>query len=321
MEEDRWEPQLSVGWQEGTPEPGDQTLERAAAYIAALARALAAAGYQPRHLDVGLRHGAVGVLQLHVRGDIPRISEADFESAARVTLNSVSIRLGLAGDGALQLWAHLDTQPALHEAHGAQMPKALPKWPVGRVVAGVVVGCLLGVLGLPRLDLPFSTPFRTLQGSSASPSVPAAGLAQDQIEPTPGAVESTPTSVALRTTPTAVPAPTIAPSSDSRVLIAERFGAAVPAWPNDPEDTAWFADGAFRLYARQSGRFVAVGVPLPGVLGDAVVSAQFRKLAGPAGGGYGLIVRDQSNASERDGRSQAGQYLVLEVGDRGDIGV
>src|SRR5207302_11365226 len=31
--------------------------------------------------------------------------------------------------------------------------------------------------------------------------------------------------------------------------------------------------------------------------------------------------RDQGTPAARDGRNQSGQYLVLEVGDRGDIGV
>ena len=39
------------------------------------------------------------------------------------------------------------------------------------------------------------------------------------------------------------------------------------------------------------------------------------------GGGYGLIVRDQGSRTERDGRNQAGQYMVLEVGDQGDVGI
>lgn len=51
------------------------------------------------------------------------------------------------------------------------------------------------------------------------------------------------------------------------------------------------------------------------------VSAQFHKVEGPAGGGYGLIVRDQRTQPDRDGRNQAGQYLVLEVDDRGDVGI
>jgi hypothetical protein len=105
------------------------------------------------------------------------------------------------------------------------------------------------------------------------------------------------------------------------MLFAERFASPLPNWPNNPDGTAWFADGAFRLFARNAGRFVAVGVPLPRPVRAAVLSVRFRKLGGPAGGGYGLIVRDQGSASDLDGSSQTGQYLVLEVGDRGDVGV
>ncbi|HET6319558.1 MAG TPA: hypothetical protein VFG86_24130, partial [Chloroflexota bacterium] len=41
---------------------------------------------------------------------------------------------------------------------------------------------------------------------------------------------------------------------------------------------------------------------------------------GPAGGGYGLIVRSRDGAS-LDGASQVGHYYVFEVGDRGEVGV
>jgi LPXTG-site transpeptidase (sortase) family protein len=51
-----------------------------------------------------------------------------------------------------------------------------------------------------------------------------------------------------------------------------------------------------------------------------VVEATFRKLAGPPGGGYGLIVRDQET-SAGDGVAQGGRYYVLEVSDQGRVGV
>jgi hypothetical protein len=51
-----------------------------------------------------------------------------------------------------------------------------------------------------------------------------------------------------------------------------------------------------------------------------VVTGAFRKLAGPPGGGYGLIVRDQGG-SPRDGQNQRGRFYVFEVGDRGEFGV
>ena len=51
-----------------------------------------------------------------------------------------------------------------------------------------------------------------------------------------------------------------------------------------------------------------------------VVSATFRKVGGPPGGGYGIIVRDQGPGSH-DGAQQGGSYYVLEVGDRGEVGI
>jgi hypothetical protein len=106
-----------------------------------------------------------------------------------------------------------------------------------------------------------------------------------------------------------------------QVLFAERFVLPLANWPNDPNGTAWFGDGSFRLFARQPGRFVAVGIPLVGRVGDANLSAQFHKVGGPPGGGYGFIIRDQGGPTERDSRSQTGQYTVLEVNDLGDVGM
>jgi len=65
---------------------------------------------------------------------------------------------------------------------------------------------------------------------------------------------------------------------------------------------------------------VAVGVPSIPRLRDITVTAAFQKEGGPPGGGYGLIVRDRVD-EPRDGVNQVGQYYVLEVGDRGEIGV
>ncbi|HEV7665748.1 MAG TPA: hypothetical protein VGQ62_19615, partial [Chloroflexota bacterium] len=104
-------------------------------------------------------------------------------------------------------------------------------------------------------------------------------------------------------------------------IFAERFVTPLSGWPHDPGGNAWFADGAYRLFARQPGRFVAAGVPLRETVGDAVLTAQFHKVGGPLGGGYGLIVRAQGDAAERDSRSQSGQYLVVEIGDQGDVGI
>jgi hypothetical protein len=172
----------------------------------------------------------------------------------------------------------------------------------GQVAVGIVLGGLLGAVGLPRLDL--SLPLEALPA-------PAAIVVQQQAEPT----ATLPTIAPLVT-----PAPVFAPAAGSRLLVAQGFGA-FSQWPDDPAGTAWFAGGEYRLYARDAGSFVAVGVPLANPVGDVVVSAQFHKIGGPPGGGYGLIIRDQSPASERDGRGQAGQYLALAVDDRGDFGI
>jgi hypothetical protein len=66
---------------------------------------------------------------------------------------------------------------------------------------------------------------------------------------------------------------------------------------------------------------VAVDVPLAEPVTNVVVTAQFHKLSGPSGGGYGFMIRTQGEPSERDSRSQAGRFMVVEVGDQGDIGI
>jgi hypothetical protein len=104
------------------------------------------------------------------------------------------------------------------------------------------------------------------------------------------------------------------------LLLDEAFDGRRPGWPDDPQGRAWFADGVYYLAAREPGQFVALGAPAPEVLRDVVVSARFRKVAGPPGGGYGLILRDQG-PGPRDGRNQGGRYHVLEVSDSGQLGI
>jgi hypothetical protein len=124
--------------------------------------------------------------------------------------------------------------------------------------------------------------------------------------------------------PTPVPEPTatVQPSPTPPSALFDRpLTAPIPGWPNDPRGTAWFSADGYRLFARNAGEFVATGIPIPRPVQDVTVSATFHKVGGPPGGGYGLILRDQSVPSPRDGRDQTGTYLVFEVGDRGDIGV
>jgi hypothetical protein len=103
-------------------------------------------------------------------------------------------------------------------------------------------------------------------------------------------------------------------------LFDERFTTNDAGWPSNPVGAALITNGTYRITTRQAGQFAAVGAPVANVPADVVVNATFRKLAGPAGGGYGIIVRDQVQTL-RDGTSQDGQYYVLEVGDKGEVGI
>lgn len=119
----------------------------------------------------------------------------------------------------------------------------------------------------------------------------------------------------------AVPAGTPAGTPRAlRTVFDDRFVSSQSSWPNNPDSTAWFADGTYRLLARQAGQFVAIGAPLRERFRDVVVTGAFRKVGGPLGGGYGLIVRDQGPGA-RDGVNQLGAFYVFEVGDKGEVGV
>ncbi len=329
-------PWLSVRWRSGTPEASGTSLGQGAAFAGVFARTLAAAGYQPRGLEVQLQRGPLGRLELHVIGDVPGMPLVDFDSLAQVTLHALRLRKDLPGADEFVVVAHLEparTSPApagIAAAAAHAPPTKRPQLSVGpstaarslpltRLVTGVVLGLFLGVVGLPRLDislpeLPRGAPTSALANvTPVPPVVPSVDNPSTQIMPTarPTLTPPTPTPVAGQR----------AAAVHTGVLFAERFASPLANWPNDPNGTAWFADGALHLFPRQPGRFVTIGVPFIGTLGDGVVSAQFHKVDGPAGGGYGVIIRDQAGSAERDSDSQAGEYLVLEVGDSGDIGV
>jgi len=105
-----------------------------------------------------------------------------------------------------------------------------------------------------------------------------------------------------------------------RSLLDEHFADNRYRWPDDPRGPAWLADGVYHLSAKQPNRFIAIGAPVPSSLSDVVVAASFRKVGGPPGGGYGLILRDQG-PGPRDGINQGGRFYVLEAGDRGEFGI
>ena len=114
--------------------------------------------------------------------------------------------------------------------------------------------------------------------------------------------------------------PPLVASVATRSILEETFADNRMLWPDEPRSTAWLAWPGYRLAPREPGKFVAVAAPVPAPLVDVLVTATFRKLGGPSGGGYGLILRDQ-HVSAGDGVSQQGRFYVLEVGDRGEVGI
>ena|SRR6266508_1744582 len=122
------------------------------------------------------------------------------------------------------------------------------------------------------------------------------------------------------------PSPTIAPQASPtltglvRTVFEENFADNQRNWPNDPQGTAWLADGAYRLADRQPGQFVAIRAPAGQSFRDLVVMGTFRKVGGPAGGYYGLIVRDEGS-DPADAANPGARYYVLAAGDRGEISI
>jgi uncharacterized protein DUF4388 len=114
--------------------------------------------------------------------------------------------------------------------------------------------------------------------------------------------------------------PAAVASAPARTLLDEDFAASALNWPNDPQGTAWLTSGSYQLATRQAGKFVAISAPVAQTPNDVVVSATFRKVSGPIGGGYGIIVRDQGPLPQ-EGTRQDGRYYVLEVGDKGEVGI
>jgi hypothetical protein len=92
------------------------------------------------------------------------------------------------------------------------------------------------------------------------------------------------------------------------------------SWPNQRQGVGWFDTDGYHLAARNQGQFVAIGVLENQQVQDVQLSATFRKRGGPAGGGYGLVVADEG-PGPRDGLNQHGNYVVFEVGDKGEVGV
>ncbi|MGI9146401.1 MAG: DUF4388 domain-containing protein [Chloroflexota bacterium] len=160
-------------------------------------------------------------------------------------------------------------------------------------------------------------------------SIPGGGANADEVNPTMAVPTALPEAAPTVGGPTPgisqarslAQAPPAGSPSATTTLLDETFVDNARNWPSSPQGTAWLTNGSYHLIPRRAGQFVAVGVPLTEVPQDVVVSATFRKLGGaPPGGGFGIILRDQS-PGQRDGANQSGQYYVLEVGDKGEVGI
>jgi hypothetical protein len=186
--------------------------------------------------------------------------------------------------------------------------------------SAVTAGTPVNQLGSRRPTVGSNATAQTLATPVASaPSTPAQPVAQD------GAAQARPTLASAQTAAAAAAASR--PAGVTGVtnvtpppLFDETFATNAAGWPDNSSGAAWFADGAYRLATRQAGQFVAITAPFASVPADVAVNATFHKVSGPPGGGYGIIVRRQS-APTQDGTDQGGQYYVLEVGDKGEIGV
>jgi LPXTG-site transpeptidase (sortase) family protein len=163
-----------------------------------------------------------------------------------------------------------------------------------------------GVVGLALLA---ATPLEN-EGQLSSVDDQAQSGAQAQATPETPAGEQT-------ASPPVVPTAASELEPPGNLVMDERFTDNRRYWPDNPLSTAWIAAPGYRLMPREPGKFVAVSAPVSEPLTDVVVTATFRKLGGPPGGGYGVIVR----GSVGDGINQSGSYYVLEAGDRGQIGI
>ncbi len=174
------------------------------------------------------------------------------------------------------------------------------------VVASIAGLAVLAVGWAAERDPVVSAPYEAVSSSLAAGETPP-----DEIPPAP--VADTPASTPVEQEP-----PPRIP--EMPLLLDEEFVDNHLSWPSDPQSTAWLGEHGYLLEPREPGIFVAVGAPIGAGMGDVVVTATFHKLGGPPGGGYGVIVRDQS-VEQRNGMEQRGRYYVLEVADRGEVGI
>ena len=380
---------LSVVWQAGQPESTLDTVEHVASYARSLVEALTMAGWQPKRIEVGLR-ALPGVVELDVRGEVPRLDQASFAKLASVAIAACNLWAALDEDAEIRLRPRLvppgvlaaevvaaeAAPPVVVAAAPAALPRPEPASrprpprhahrrcgtprpqrrrppaptpapaPVAtapaatepadrprlatRVIVALVFGGLLGLFGLPRLGAEFNLPGPAPAAQSLPTPAPLITTIPEGIV----AATFAPTSLPV---PTATLAPTAAPTALATVRRWRhewrrgRRGRATAravcrALRRPPRRLAARPRGhglvrrrRLSVDGQKPGRFVAVGAPIARPAGDVMLSARFRKTGGPEGGGYGFIVRNQGTAL--DGDTQSGRYIVVEVGDRGDVGI
>jgi hypothetical protein len=220
----------------------------------------------------------------------------------------------------------------------AAPPTPPPVAPVRRVAASQPETTAAGGLGRAKVLLPIalvavlaisivvsfvSRPFAPPDTFGDVPSLATSTAARSDptVAPTSQLAVAGAQATGAPTSP-ATPAATASavPSGLPRRLVNVQFtNGPASGWVENPPLATW-SSGAYSMKAARSRRFVAVGIPTPGALGDVEVSATFHKTGGPPGGGYGLILRDQG-PQPRDGANQQGNYYVLEAGDRGEFGI
>jgi hypothetical protein len=122
----------------------------------------------------------------------------------------------------------------------------------------------------------------------------------------------------VATPPAAATSAPVAVSAAPRTLLDEGFTTGAPGWPNAATSSAWWDSLGYHMEPRLAGQHVAIVAPGGAAFGDVAVTGLFHKSGGPAGGGYGLILRAQGGPL--NGTNQGGRYYVFEVGDRGEVG-
>ena len=241
-------------------------------------------------------------------------------------------------------WAQVEEDPpvarASQESAAGASPPSAPSQHTIRVAPTKTtrLGRLATILGVGAIIL---IPAGILLGRSALQQPTAASALLQQPTPVlddPGQqsakLESGPAQPAVAADPIVTPASprpiaspavqsppqrSLGPGASFRLLADTTLATAPQGWTNSPP-IAWWADGAYRLNASIPKEFVGVDVPMSTPLGDVIVSATFRKVGGPPGGGYGIILRDQ-RSNTRDPIDQEGRFYVLGVGDMGDVGI